>query len=353
MKNSFGLYIHYPFCKRVCYYCHFTKQNFDKELSDKYIDFLLKELELKGDKNKIIDTVYFGGGSPGLIEKDNITEILKTISDYYTLSNNTEITIEINPEDADLDKLRFLNKIGFNRISIGTQSFNSDDLKYLKRSHSAGLSLSVINDVKTAGFTNINTDFIIGLPTQSKETLFHGFNTVKDLAIPHLSVYVLEGVKEENDNENKLDEYLYFQTDAILKNLGYFRYEVSNYSVSNYESIHNSKYWKNKEYIGVGLSASGYENGIDYKNTENLYEYFELIKEKKLPIKEKSQIIKMDRHIITGLRTSKGVKINHFKKHQETLKMLLKEQILIERNGYISIKNNKILLLNEILTYFR
>ncbi len=352
MKNL-GLYIHYPFCKRVCYYCHFTKQTFDKELSKKYIAFLLKELELKGDKNKIIDTIYFGGGSPGLIGKDNITEILKTISDFYTLSNNIEITIEINPEDADADKLRFFKRIGFNRISIGTQSFNSDDLKYLKRNHSAELSLSVIDNVKTAGFTNISTDFIIGLPTQSKETLVHGFNIVKQFDIPHLSVYVLEGVKEENDNENKLDEYLYFQTEAILKNLEYSRYEVSNYSIINYESRHNSKYWENKEYIGVGLSASGYESGIDYKNTENLGEYFDLIKVRKLPIKEKSQIIKMDRQIITGLRTSKGVKTNHFKQHQNTLKMLLKEQILIENNGYISIKSDKILLLNEILTYFR
>lgn len=352
MKTS-GLYIHFPFCKRVCYYCHFTKQKFDRVLSEKYISYLLKELSLKADKGKTIDTIFFGGGSPGLINPEGIRRIFKSILENFNINDSCETTIEINPEDAGLEKLKFFKDAGFNRISIGTQSFESRDLEFLKRDHSATLSISVIEDVKKAGFTNINADFIIGLPGQKKETLSRGFNIVKNFDIPHLSVYVLEGIKEDNDEENRYDESLYFQSESILNKLGYNRYEVSNYARQGFESNHNNKYWKGEDYIGVGVSASGFENGIDYKNTESLDEYCKLIDEGKLPIKEKREIDPIERTIITGLRRTEGIEKKYFAKHKDKLELLLNEKILKETGKTISVSPDKILLLNEILTYFR
>jgi len=352
LKNNFGLYIHFPFCKRVCFYCHFTKQKFDTELANKYINFLIKELELKGDKSLTVDTVYFGGGSPGLINNTDIVRIIKTISDNFNLDTKSEITIEVNPEDADYDKLFFLKSVGFNRLSVGTQSFEKKDLAYLKRFHSAEHSLLVLKQAQQAGFTNINADFIIGLPTQTRATLIRGFKKIKKLNISHISVYILEGVKKENEKENSIDEYLYFQSEENLNALDYRRYEISNYSLANFESVHNNKYWENKEYIAVGLSASGYEKGIDYKNTLNLKEYFSILKNNKLPIKEKQKIDTTKRAVITGLRTSKGVNCKYFTKYKDQLELLIKEKILIKQGSNIKVFPKKILLLNEILTYF-
>ncbi len=352
LKNSYGLYIHYPFCTRLCYYCHFTKQPYNSTLSRNYIQYLQKELVLKGDKGKTIDSIYFGGGSPGLIDHQDFLALFNTISKVFTIDPGSEVTVEINPEDADLEKLSQLKNCGFNRISIGTQSFDAADLAYLCRNHSSEMSISVIQDAQRAGFQNINVDFIIGLPTQTSESLSRGFDLVRDLDVPHLSVYILEGINEENDHNISLDADFYFQAEAVLSGFGYEHYEVSNYARTNYESRHNNKYWQNQNYIGTGLSASGYEKGIDYKNTENLDEYFSLLRQEKLPIGEQQQIDPIRRCIVTGLRLKQGIDKEFFSDYRETIKMLLQEKFLLEREHRIYVNPKKMLLLNEILSYF-
>jgi len=353
LKNSYGIYIHYPFCKRLCFYCHFIKRKFEPDLSSRYIDYLLKEIELKRDENKLINTIYFGGGSPGLIEQQDIYRIIEKIDNSFNLYENAEITIELNPDDVEFEDLKFLKKTGLNRLSVGIQSLSAEDLNYLKRTHSVNRSISVLEDVKKAGFDNINADFIIGLPTQTEESLLSGFSRIDDLGIPHLSVYILEGVKEKNEKEDVFDEFAYFKSQEILKELGYTRYEVSNCGKRSFQSIHNNKYWNNEPYIAFGLSASGYEDGVDYKNTVRLNEYFELIDDNKLPIAERQRMNTVERRIITGLRTTRGVLKEYFSDYETVLNMLLKEKILQENDGRISIVSEKILLLNEILTYFK
>lgn len=351
MKKKIGIYIHIPFCKRLCYYCHFTKFKYNIDTVNKYVQSLVKEISMKKNKNFMIDSVYLGGGSPSLLNNTNISSIINSINKSFYVQKNAEFTIEVNPEDVSGNKLRFYRGIGINRLSIGVQSFSQNDLLYLKRDHSIKQSASSIEGALDTGFTNINVDFIIGLQCQKKKTLEDNFLIIKNYKIPHISAYILEGVKAKRDAENR-DKELYFFTRDYLMSLGYKHYEVSNFSKTGFASKHNLKYWNNKNYIGVGVSASGYENGRDYKNTDDLEEYIKKIEGNILPIKEVNKIVPAVRKIITGLRLLDGISITNFKFNQKELEFLLSNNLVIKNKNKIAVNPKKILLLDEILSYF-
>ncbi|HLP61767.1 MAG TPA: radical SAM family heme chaperone HemW [Candidatus Deferrimicrobium sp.] len=352
-----GIYIHIPFCKRKCFYCHFVKGEYDAETVEKYTDALVKEFRLKAesnntnDTNDTIDTVYIGGGSPSLLSETQISTIIEGLYNNFSITTDIEFTIELNPEDVTLGQLKNLKNAGINRLSIGTQSFLPADLHYLRRTHGVQQSLAAVETALDAGFTNINIDFIISLPTQTRETLATNLAVLKRYNIPHLSAYILEDV-EEGEEKNKRDEELYFFTVDYLKNLGYIQYEVSNFSKKDYRCKHNLKYWENKSYIGTGLSASGYEHGQDYKNTENLKEYFSKINTGCLPQAEVNRGEVNFRGIVMGLRLLAGISAGHFDKYPNEVELLLNNGFLIRRGNKIAVPPGKILLLNEILTYF-
>ncbi|HLP44832.1 MAG TPA: radical SAM family heme chaperone HemW [Candidatus Kapabacteria bacterium] len=346
-----GIYIHIPFCKRKCFYCHFVKGEYDAETINKYTGALVKEFRLRGNVHENIDTVYIGGGSPSLLNETQISAIVDGLYNNFSIAPHLEFTIELNPEDVTLGQLKNLRNAGINRLSIGTQSFVPADLHYLKRTHSVQQSLAAVENAFDAGFTNINIDFIISLPTQTKETLATDFAVLKRYNIPHLSAYILEDV-EEGEEKNKRDEELYFFTVAYLKSHGYIQYEVSNFSKKGYRCKHNLKYWENKSYIGTGLSASGYEHGQDYKNTENLKEYFSKINAGCLPQAEVNRGDVNFRGIVMGLRLLAGISAGHFDKYPNEVELLLNNGFLIRRGNKIAVPPEKILLLNEILTYF-
>jgi oxygen-independent coproporphyrinogen-3 oxidase len=277
--------------------------------------------------------------------------IISAIYKYFNIENNAEITIEANPEDITYKKLNYIKKNGVNRLSIGIQSFVKKDLVYLKRNHSVKQSIQAVENALNAGFSNINLDFIIGLPVQTQKTLEYNFSKLKDLDTSHVSVYILEEVKKDKYSENR-DNDLYFFAKKYLESIGYIHYEVSNFSKNGFQSKHNLKYWKDKNYIGIGLSASSYENNIDHKNFDNFDDYFNKIENKKIPYKE-SKTIKHDvRKIITGLRMIDGISIENFKNHKEELKFLEENNFVKIEKNRVSIVQTKILLLNEILTYF-
>lgn len=351
-----GIYIHIPFCKRKCFYCHFVKDKYDTERVEKYTDALVNEFRIKANFNNtnnkidIIDTIYIGGGSPSLLNEGQMSKIVEGIYKYFSIDDNVEFTIEVNPEDVTPDKLKALKNVGINRLSIGTQSFIPGDLQYLKRPHSVQQSLAAIEGAFDAGFTNINIDFIISLPTQTKETLAANFSILERYHIPHISAYILEDV-EEGEEKNERDEKLYFFTVNYLRKLGYIQYEVSNFSKKGFQCKHNLKYWENKDYMGVGLSASGYENGQDYKNTENIEEYFEKINTGCLPRAEIKRHDVHFRRIMMGLRLLGGINAKHFDSYPGELKLMMDNGFLIRRGDKIAVPPKKILLLNEILTY--
>ncbi|MDQ1351610.1 MAG: hypothetical protein QG657_1915 [Acidobacteriota bacterium] len=353
MSNK-GIYIHIPFCKRKCFYCHFVKGEYDAEAIEKYTDALVNEFRIKANANDAVDTVdtiYIGGGSPSLLNEQQVSKIVTGLYKHFTISTNLEFTIEVNPEDVTPAKLKALRNAGINRLSIGTQSFVPADLHYLKRTHSVQQSLTAIEDALDAGFSNINIDFIISLPTQTQKTLVNNLSILEKVHIPHISAYILEEV-EDGEKKNLRDEALYFFTLDYLNSLGYIHYEVSNFSKKGCQCRHNLKYWKNKEYIGVGLSASGYEKGLDYKNTENLEEYFAKVNAGCLPRAEVNRGDANFRGIVVGLRLLEGIPVNHFAKYPGELELLLANGFLIRLGNKIAVAPKKILLLNEILTYF-
>lgn len=349
--NRTGLYIHFPFCKRCCFYCHFTKQSYDTELVKRYIDALVRELRLRGNPGLRIDTVYLGGGSPSLLNEKLVSTVLDAVRQNFKLAEAVEATIEVNPDDVNRDKLNAFKRCGFNRLSIGCQSFVQKDLDYLERTHSVQQSLKAVETALENGFENINVDFIIGLPTQTEQTLKENIGRLSGFDIPHVSAYLLEDVEEGDDKAIRDNEHYYY-VEELLEDMGYEHYEVSNFASPGFRSRHNLKYWQNQEYIGVGAAAAGYDGGVDYLNTRSLEEYFEYIAAGQLPQGETDRRDKSLRAIVTGLRLLEGVSIDDFDAFAEAMGFLLAHGLLVHRGDRVAVNPRKLLMLNGILEYF-
>jgi oxygen-independent coproporphyrinogen-3 oxidase len=190
--RKIGIYIHIPFCKRSCFYCHFCKQAYDSLLLDQYINALVEEIRLRANRGYLVDSLYLGGGSPSLLQEQQVAAITDTVNQHFNPDRCLEYTIEMNPEDVSPGKLRSLKEMGVNRLSLGTQSFVQADLDYLRRTHRASQSRQAVQYALEAGFTNINLDFIISLPSQTRDTLRENFTVLNRFEIPHISAYLLE-----------------------------------------------------------------------------------------------------------------------------------------------------------------
>ena len=369
MKKT-GLYIHFPFCRRACFYCHFFKKTYDKDLADRYIKYLLKEIRLRKNHELILDTVYLGGGSPSLLKTGQLQSILESVTRNFTLPAGAEITLEANPEDVSALELRAYRSLGVNRLSLGVQSFQKSDLSVLKRTHTADQAYQILANAIAAGFANISIDLIVGLETQTPRGLENNFKVIEKFMPAHLSVYILEGLpskrrplggvpskrpplggvpRTENDDR---DAGLYFHARESLLTLGYRHYEVSNYCLPGKASLHNLKYWQNQPYIGLGASAAGFLDGRDYKNFPDLKKYFAALDRRNLPEQKTAPIRPALRRIITGLRLLEGIPASTFKSFSAPTDFLLAEGFLVRRGNNLAVPPEKILLLNEILTYF-
>lgn len=312
-------YIHIPFCKSKCKYCSFVSfsQNSinDKKLG--YIFSLLKEIETfyEGESLK---TLYFGGGTPSLIE----TKWIKKIIEQFNFENNAEITFEMNPDDADLEYLKELKNIGINRLSMGSQSFDDNILKLIGRRHNSSETIHAVQLAKEAEFNNISLDLIYGLPTQTQENLKKDIETLLSLDIQHISTY---GLKIEDgsyfgknppqnlpDDDTQADMYLFINEQ--LQHAGFYRYEVSNFAKPGFESKHNLNYWDNNEYYGFGIASHGYKDGIRYSNTCDFDKYLAN------PAQHETGHVlteqeKLEEEIFLGFRKEEGVNIEKIKNH--------------------------------------
>lgn len=307
-------YIHIPFCLSKCKYCSFV--SFNKcELIPEYIDALSKEIK-KQYQSESLNTLYFGGGTPSLLS----VEQLKQVLELFNCNENAEITIEVNPDSVDVDYLKGLKNIGFNRISIGSQTFDDDILKLIGRRHNSAQILTAVENSKQAGFKNISLDLIYGLPTQSMKGLKQDLEKFISLDIRHISTY---GLKiEENsffganiptdlpDEDAQADMYL--MINDLVERADFKRYEVSNFAKVGYESKHNLNYWNNDEYYGFGVSAHGYNNGIRYSNTCNINKYLEnpYIHENETQLSDKDML---EEEIFLGFRKREGVNVERIK----------------------------------------
>jgi oxygen-independent coproporphyrinogen-3 oxidase len=345
-----GLYVHFPFCRRACFYCHFFKTKHQPDRVEEYLDHLVHEMRLRRDPGLTLDSVYIGGGSPSLLEAVQVVGILEAAGKHFRLAANAEITLEANPEDISPARLRGFRGTGVNRLSVGAQSFQEKDLRFLKRTHGAVQAAQAVAMAREAGFANVSVDLIIGLPTQTMKSMKDNFRAIAALKPAHVSLYILEGVSRPVDDDR--DARLYFQASQSLLELGFEHYEVSNFCLPRRAAKHNLKYWKNESYVGLGPSAAGYMQGIDYRNQASLKKYFADVESGKLPLTKSKQLDPAKRRIITGLRLLDGIPAQAFRSFFAETDFLLREGFLTHNGRNIAVPPKKILLLNEILGYF-
>lgn len=358
-KKINALYVHIPFCEHICAYCDFVKLFYNQKFSEPYLKALFLEIDsLNIDK---VETIYIGGGTPTVLSDSELEILLKKVSPL--LINNGEFSVEANVENLSFNKLKLLKKYGVNRLSIGVEATTKKALALLNRHHSFIDTKKVIKEARDIGFNNINVDLIYGYPHQSLELLKEDLDNILALKSEHVSIYSLTvnpGTLFANNNineQNEDDSRLYY--DLILKTLrehGYTRYEVSNFAKLGYKSRHNLTYWKDEEYYGVGLGASGYVNGVRYTNTNNLNKY---LKGDYIDIKERlAESEEIEDFLLTNLRLEEGFKLKSFQnrfgfdflnKYKNQVEKLIDNKLLELNDDTIRASDEGILLLDRVL----
>ena len=317
-SENFGIYVHIPFCLSKCLYCSFISKPACENEIKHYIDFLCGEIKNKSNifVGKVCNSIYFGGGTPSSISEKYIEKVLKTIKKHYKIVKKPEISIECNPCSVSPTKLQTYKRLGINRISFGVQSLNNKELKAIGRRHNSALAMEAILLAQEAGFENISADVMIGLPLQTKSSLCKTINKLVSAGVKHISAYMLileDGtklkqmvdcgqVKVANEDESVA---LYDMTYKKLKEKGFERYEISNFTIPGYECRHNVNYWEVGEYVGFGVSAHSYYGGVRYANSDNFGEYY-VEKSTKEKISNRAHIEEI---IMLGLRLANGVSI--------------------------------------------
>lgn len=307
-------YIHIPFCRKKCLYCAFTSVS-RNNLIPAYLVALKTQIQTSY-KNEPLKTLYFGGGTPSLLNANEIGDILS----LYNFSDDAEITIEVNPESACEDFLNNVYEKGVNRISVGVQSFSDDILRSIGRIHNSQQAKTVIEQAQKAGFDNISADFIYGLPAQSLESFLSDLKAALELGVSHISLYGLkieEGTPfyekiPENIADSDLHADMYLSAIKFLTERGFEHYEISNFSLDKKYSRHNTNYWNTGEYYGFGASAHGYIDGVRYVNNCSVEEYI------KSPCTQEashklSEQEKMEEAVFLGLRRGGGINFSDFK----------------------------------------
>lgn len=329
--KELAVYIHIPFCVKKCLYCDFLSKTPCNNEIDRYLDALLKEIRLnaKYASDYTVKSIFIGGGTPSLLDADYIVNILNDLKQAFEIVRKgsyspKEITIECNPGTVDYNKFLAYRSCGINRISLGLQSANDNELSMLGRIHTCKQWEQAVDAAKRAGFSNINTDLISGLPNQTRESFLYSLNKVIEKDIPHISVYSLiieEGTpfydkynpnrltEAEYDEWEKEDRFIYDMTHEELMKHGYKRYEISNYSKPGYECIHNLVYWNRGDYIGIGLGAASLINNVRFSNQTDLNEYIKGNNSYD-GYQELSADECLSEHIMLGLRKTEGISIN-------------------------------------------
>lgn len=373
--KDLSLYIHIPFCVRKCNYCDFLSAPCDEETKQKYVESLCREMEerAKEFQDRKVDTVFLGGGTPSILEKKQMEQIMVSLRSSFQILPNAEISMEMNPGTVDRQKLETYKKIGINRLSIGLQSANNEELKILGRIHTWEDFLQTWEMVQEAGFTNVNIDLMSALPGQSLESYEETLRKVLALKPEHISAYSLiveegtpffewYGEREEEQRgtaaaekilvqssqtmnmemkakqlpDESTDRKMYEMTKKLLEEQGYYRYEISNYARKGYECKHNIGYWKRKEYLGLGIGAASLIGNRRWSNASDLQAYLEGEKET-----EEQTILsvtdQMEEFMFLGLRMMEGVSFVEFEKQfGKTLQEVYGVQIAkLEKQGLL------------------
>lgn len=366
-----GLYIHIPFCKKACHYCdfHFTRNV--KQMDD-MVDAICQELKMQFHflEREAINTVYIGGGTPSLMKEDHLKRLMRTIRFEHDLSSNPEITLEANPDDLNTEKLDMLYNNGVNRLSIGVQTFHDPHLKWMNRVHNAEEAQETFYQARKAGFENISLDLIYALPHDSHELWLADLKRIIRLHPEHISSYCLTiepktafGKWVEQEKMPDVDEdYAAEQFEILLQVMekhGYEQYEISNFAQPGYESQHNSNYWKQEKFLGVGPAAHSFNGKYKQANVANNAKYLKSIKEEMIPFEmmPMTREDQINEYILTSLRTKWGCDLELLKSKygvdllvsQEVyLRDLYNKAMLDIEDGFITLTNSGKLLADKI-----
>ncbi len=359
MKNK-GLYVHIPFCGDICHYCDFTKFIYQQQWVNPYLKQLKRDLSFF-NVPRDLTTIYIGGGTPSRLTLTELKKLMRLLSPYA--QNIKEFTFEANIESLNLPKLKLLHRFGVNRLSIGVQSTNNDQLKALNRKHTYQDIKKKIALVKKAGFTNFSVDLIYGLPGQSKKDLKRDLKRILAFYPPHISTYSLtiepntvSFIKSWPEVDNEVSRAYY---DLILKTLrseGYARYEVSNFAREGYESEHNKLYWHNLNYYGIGLGASSYIANKRFKIGGGLTKY--LKNERKISEEVISKEMFIEEYFMLNLRLSDGFLISDFEKrtgldfnieYGQKVNSLAERGLLLQEKGRIYPTDEGLMLLDSVV----
>lgn len=369
--KEIALYIHIPFCKQKCLYCDFPSYASKEGMMDEYIEALTKEI---GDKaqNYIIKSVFIGGGTPSYLNKEGLLKLMEALKKLQYV-NGAEITMECNPGTVDEEKFNIMKKGGINRLSFGLQTTKDSLLKKIGRIHSYSKFKENYYLARKCGFDNINVDMMFGLPDQTLQDWTDSLEEIINIKPEHISAYSL--IIEEGTpfwkmyNEDKLnlpeeneERMMYEEGKRILEKHGYKQYEISNYSLSGRECIHNEEYWKCNEYLGIGASASGFVDNVRYKNIDSLSEYIKRINSNIEVIEEETKNSLKDNieeFMFMGLRMNCGISEEEFKKrfsrnvddiYEEVIKINVERELLERNNGRIYLTDKGMELSNVVMS---
>lgn len=378
MKNNLELYIHIPFCVKKCAYCDFLSGPASQERIEKYVEALIGEIRTHKagmhHENVNVTSIFFGGGTPSVLNGNQMQKIMNSVKDAFQIDINAEISMEANPGTVTKEKLMAYRSAGINRISFGLQSANNDELKLLGRIHTFEEFLESYRLARECGFENVNVDLISAIPEQTVHSWEKSLNRIMALAPEHISAYSLiieegtpffelygEGTAGEKDLPSEEEErVMYHHTDEILSNAGYHRYEISNYAKEGKECKHNLGYWDRQNYLGIGLGASSLINNVRFKNTDDLMFYLthskelEAIQEEKEVLSETEQ---MEEYVFLGLRKMQGISVGKFKEefgktlqecYGENIQRMIKESLLQEEEGFLRLTRKGIDISNYV-----
>ncbi|HGK7215147.1 TPA: radical SAM family heme chaperone HemW [Streptococcus agalactiae] len=372
LKKPTSAYVHIPFCTQICYYCDFSKVFIKNQPVDAYLQALIREFRSYDITE--LRTLYIGGGTPTSISAVQLDYLLTELSRDLNLNTLEEFTIEANPGDLTVDKIEVLQKSAVNRVSLGVQTFNDKHLKRIGRSHNEAQIYSTIDALKTAGFQNISIDLIYALPGQTMDDVRSNVAKALSLNIPHLSLYSL--ILEHHtvfmnkmrrgklhlpteDLEAEMFEYIISE----MERNGFEHYEISNFTKPGFESRHNLMYWDNVEYYGVGAGASGYLDGIRYRNRGAIQHYLKGVSEGNARLSEEvlSKNEMMEEELFLGLRKKEGVSIGKFeqkfgtsfeKRYGQIVQELQSDGLLKENNGFIQMTKKGLFLGDTVAEKF-
>jgi len=371
-----GIYIHIPFCSSRCSYCDFATGLFQQELAERYVRALVEDIRLSRYSGDIVDTIYFGGGTPSLLAPSQLESILATVHDCFKIDPHSEITLEINPGSVNEEKLRAFRSLGVNRASFGAQTFDDAELAKLGRSHTTADTVKTFADLRGVGFENVSFDLIAGLPGQTLAGWERNIKQALDLRPEHLSFYLLEvhsgtplaehirrGIQPEPDDDLAGVMYQWMLQQAA--DAGYEHYEISNLCQPGFHSRHNVKYWTGEAYYGFGCSAHSYDGATRrWSNHRDVLKYVSVIENGESAVVDEQQLSQTDvraEAVFLGMRLMQGVDLRRYREsfgvdlrdeHAEDLDRFCRAGLVELDGDLIRLTRTGALLSNEVFAAF-